>query len=208
MNFENTITNLDELLALHGEVSLVARNKQRSGLDAHCREFIAASPMLMLSTSSAAGWCDVTPRGDAPGFVQVLSANTLAIPERNGNNRLDSARNILENPRVGLIFLIPSVLETLRVNGQARLVQDQSLLESFAVGGKTPKFVIVIDTEEVYLQCGKAFKRSSLWQPETWTAAQTLTARGTMLADHAKSAGINQHDMQGLLETAYEERLY
>ena len=208
MNFENTITNLDELLALHGEVSLVARNKQHSSLDAHCQEFIAASPMFMLSTSSAAGLCDVTPRGDAPGFVQVLSANLLAIPERNGNNRLDSARNILENPQVGLIFLIPGVLETLRVNGRARLVQDKALLESFEVDGKTPKFVIVVDTQEVYLQCGKAFKRSSLWQPETWTAAKTLTARGVMLADHASSAGINQQDMQNLLETAYEQRLY
>jgi uncharacterized protein len=208
MDFENTITTLDELLELHSEVSTVARNKQRSSLDAHCREFIAASPMLMLSTSSATGLCDVTPRGDAPGFVRVLSDTVLALPERNGNNRLDSARNILENPQVGLIFLIPDVLETLRVNGHARLVQDKTLLESFAVNGKTPKFVVVIDTEEVYLQCGKAFKRSGLWQPETWTAAKTLTSRGVMLADHAKSAGINQHDMQDLLETAYEERLY
>ena len=137
MNFENTITSLEELIELHGEVSLAARHKQHSSLDAHCQEFIAASPMLMLSTSSATGLCDVTPRGDAPGFVRVLSANTLAIPERNGNNRLDSARNILENPQVGLIFLIPGVLETLRVNGRARLVQDKSLLESFAVNGKS-----------------------------------------------------------------------
>jgi uncharacterized protein len=208
MNFEQTIASLEELLALHGEVSLVARNKQRSGLDAHCQEFIAASPMLMLSTSSATGLCDVTPRGDAPGFVRVLSANTLAMPERNGNNRLDSARNILENPQVGLIFLIPGVLETLRVNGRARLVQDKSLLESFEVSGKIPKLAIVVDTQEVYLQCGKAFKRSALWQPESWTAAKTLTSRGVMLADHAKSAGINQDDMQSLLETAYKERLY
>jgi uncharacterized protein len=208
MNFEQTITSLEELLALHGEAHLVARNKQRSSLDVHCQEFIAASPMLLLSTSSAAGLCDVTPRGDALGFVRVLSNTVLAIPERNGNNRLDSARNILENPQVGLIFLIPGVLETLRVNGRACLVRDKSLLESFEVNGKLPKFVIVVDTEEVYLQCGKAFKRSNLWQPESWTAAQTLTSRGVMLADHASSAGINQQDMQALLETAYEERLY
>lgn len=208
MDFEQTITRLEELLALHGEVSPAARHKQRSSLDAHCREFIAASPMLMLSTTNAAGWCDVTPRGDAPGFVRVLSATTLAIPERNGNNRLDSARNILENPQVALIFLIPDVLETLRVNGRARLVQDKNLLESFEVNGKIPKFAIVVDTQEVYLQCGKAFKRSALWQPESWTAAKTLTSRGIMLADHAKSAGIEHQDMQTLLETAYKDRLY
>jgi uncharacterized protein len=208
MNFENTITNLEELLGLHSEVSLVARNKQRSSLDAHCQEFIAASPMLMLSTSSATGLCDVTPRGDAPGFVRVLSNTVLAIPERNGNNRLDSARNMLENSQVGLIFLIPGVLETLRVNGRARLVQDKTLLESFEVNGKLPKFAVVVDTQEVYLQCGKAFKRSNLWQPESWTAAQTLTPRGVMLADHASSAGIDQQDMQSLLEEAYKDRLY
>jgi uncharacterized protein len=161
-----------------------------------------------VSTSSAAGLCDVTPRGDAPGFARVLSDTVLAIPERKGNNRLDSARNILENPQVGLIFLIPNVLETLRVNGRARLVKDKSLLESFEVNGKLPKFAIVVDIQEVYLQCGKAFKRSGLWQPETWTAAKTLTAPATMLADHAKNAGINQQDMQEILETAYRERLY
>jgi uncharacterized protein len=208
MDFQNTISSLEELLAIHDEVHLVARNKQHSSLDAHCQEFIAASPMLLLSTSSAAGLCDVTPRGDAPGFVRVLSDSTLAIPERNGNNRLDSARNILENSQVGLIFLIPDVLETLRVNGRARLVRDKSLLESFEVNGKTPKFAVVVDTQEVYLQCGKAFKRSNLWQPESWTAAQTLTSRGVMLADHAKNAGVNQQDMQEILETAYKERLY
>jgi PPOX class probable FMN-dependent enzyme len=186
MDFENTITSLDELLAVHGEVSNVAQNKQRSGLDAHCREFIAASPMVLLSSANAAGWCDVTPRGDAPGFVRVLSDSMLAIPERSGNNRLDCARNILENPRVGLIFLIPGVLETLRVNGRARLVQDKTLLESFAVNAKTPKFAVVVHTEEVYLQCGKAFTRSGLWQTETWTAVKNLTSRGAMLADHTK----------------------
>jgi uncharacterized protein len=208
MNFEQTITSLEELLAFHDEAHLLARHKQSSSLDAHCREFIAASPMLLLATANAAGWCDVTPRGDAPGFVQVISDSMLAIPERSGNNRLDSARNILENPQVGLIFLIPGVLETLRVNGRARLVQDKSLLESFAVNSKTPRFAVVVDTQEVYIQCGKAFKRSKLWQPESWTAAKTLTSRGVMLADHAKSAGINRQDMQDLLETAYEEGLY
>jgi uncharacterized protein len=208
MDFQNTISSLEELLAIHDEVSLVARNKQISSLDRHCREFIAASPMLILSTSSAAGLCDVTPRGDAPGFVRVLSDSMLAIPERKGNNRLDSARNILENPRVGLIFLIPGVLETLRVNGRASLVQDSGLLESFTTNGKAPKFAVVVEVEEVFLQCGKAFKRSGLWQPETWTAAKTLTSRAKMLADHASSAGINEQDMQEILETAYRERLY
>lgn len=208
MDFQDTISTIKELLAIHAEVSVVARNKQISSLDLHCREFITASPMLFLSTSSAAGLCDITPRGDAPGFVRVLSDSMLAIPERNGNNRLDSARNILENPAVGLIFLIPEVLETLRVNGRARLVRDAALLESFMVNDKVPKFAVVVEVEEVFIQCGKAFKRSGLWQPETWTTAENLTSRAKMLADHAKSAGINEQDMQEVLETAYRERLY
>ena len=175
MDFQNPISSLTELLRLHNKVSGAARDKQLLSLDVHCQEFIAASPMLLLSTSNAAGLCDVSPRGDAPGFVQVLSDTVLAIPERLGNNRLDSARNILENPKVGLIFLIPDVLETLRVSGSAVLVRDPELLESFRVHQKIPKFVVVVRVEEAFLQCGKAFKRSGLWQPETWTSAQNLT---------------------------------
>ena len=205
MDFQNPISSLTELLRLHNKVSGAARDKQLLSLDVHCQEFIAASPMLLLSTSNAAGLCDVSPRGDAPGFVQVLSDTVLAIPERLGNNRLDSARNILENPKVGLIFLIPDVLETLRVSGSAGLVRDPELLEVFRVNQKIPKFVVVVHVEEAFLQCGKAFKRSGLWQPETWTTAQNLTSRAKMLADQTK---INEQELESTLESAYRERLY
>ena len=205
MDFQNPISSLTELLTLHNEVSGAARDKQLLSLDVYCQEFIAASPMLLLSTSNAAGLCDVSPRGDAPGFVQVLSDTMLAIPERLGNNRLDSARNILENPKVGLIFLIPDVLETLRVSGSAGLVRDPELLEVFRVNQKIPKFVVVVHVEEAFLQCGKAFKRSGLWQPETWTTAQNLTSRAKMLADQTK---INEQELESTLESAYRERLY
>ena len=205
MNFQNPISSLTELLTLHNEVSGAARDKQLLSLDVYCQEFIAASPMLLLSTSNAAGLCDVSPRGDAPGFVQVLSDTVLAIPERLGNNRLDSARNILENPKVGLIFLIPDVLETLRVSGSAGLVRDPELLEVFRVNQKIPKFVVVVHVEEAFLQCGKAFKRSGLWQPETWTTAQNLTSRAKMLADQTK---ISEQELESTLESAYRERLY
>ena len=205
MDFQNPISSLTELLTLHNEVSGAARDKQLLSLDVYCQEFIAASPMLLLSTSNAAGLCDVSPRGDAPGFVQVLSDTVLAIPERLGNNRLDSARNILENPKVGLIFLIPDVLETLRVSGSAGLVRDPELLEVFRVNQKIPKFMVVVHVEEAFLQCGKAFKRSGLWQPETWTTAQNLTSRAKMLADQTK---INEQELESTLESAYRERLY
>ena len=205
MDFQNPISSLTELLTLHNEVSGAARDKQLLSLDVYCQEFIAASPMLLLSTSNAAGLCDVSPRGDAPGFVQVLSDTVLAIPERLGNNRLDSARNILENPKVGLIFLIPDVLETLRVSGSAGLVRDPELLEVFRVNQKIPKFMVVVHVEEAFLQCGKAFKRSGLWQPETWTTAQNLTSRAKMLADQTK---ISEQELESTLESAYRERLY
>ena len=205
MDFQNPISSLTELLTLHNEVSGAARDKQLLSLDVYCQEFIVASPMLLLSTSNAAGLCDVSPRGDAPGFVQVLSDTVLAIPERLGNNRLDSARNILENPKVGLIFLIPDVLETLRVSGSAGLVRDPDLLEVFRVHQKIPKFVVVVHVEEAFLQCGKAFKRSGLWQPETWTTAQNLTSRAKMLADQTK---ISEQELESTLESAYRERLY
>lgn len=205
MDFQNPISSLTELLTLHNEVSGVARDKQLLSLDVYCQEFIAASPMLLLSTSNAVGLCDVSPRGDAPGSVQVLSETVLAIPERLGNNRLDSARNILENPKVGLIFLIPDVLETLRVSGSAVLVRDPELLESFRVNQKIPKFAVVVRVEEAFLQCGKAFKRSGLWQPETWTGAQNLTSRAKMLAGQTK---ISEQELESTLESAYRERLY
>jgi PPOX class probable FMN-dependent enzyme len=205
MDFQNPISSLTELLTLHNEVSGAARDKQLLSLDVYCQEFIAASPMLLLSTSNIAGLCDVSPRGDAPGFVQVLSDTMLAIPERLGNNRLDSARNILENPKVGLIFLIPDVLETLRVSGRAGLVRDPELLESFRVNQKIPKFAVVVHVEEAFLQCGKAFKRSGLWQPETWTSAQNLTSRAKMLAGQTK---ISEQELESTLESAYREHLY
>jgi uncharacterized protein len=205
MDFQAIISSLSELSSLHPQVSGAAKDKQISSLDAHCQEFIAASPMLFLSTSSAAGLCDISPRGDAPGFARVLSDRLLAIPERNGNNRLDSARNILEQPQVGLIFVIPDVLETLRVSGTAKLVRDPGLLESFAVNEKIPKFAVVVTVQEAFLQCGKAFKRSHLWEPKSWTLAAGLTSRAKMLSDQAK---VNELELEADLESAYRERLY
>ena len=132
-------------------------------LDRHCREFIERSPFLCIGTSGAGGRADVSPRGDPPGFVQVLDDNTLFIPDRPGNNRLDTMTNIIENPNVGLLFLVPGFDDTLRVNGRATIVRDEALAQAAVVNGKEPKVGIRVEVEEAFLHCAKAFKRSRLW---------------------------------------------
>ena len=137
-----------DLSALYPEPSGLAKAKQIDHLDQHCRRFIELSPFLCLGSAGAGGGTDVTPRGDPPGFVKVLDDKTLAIPDRPGNNRIDTIKNLLDHPQVGMIFFIPGISETLRVNGRARLSQDPALLQSMAVEGKLPKLAIVVHVEE------------------------------------------------------------
>ncbi len=174
----------EELRSLCGTPSVRAANKVISQLDCHCREFISKSPFLTLATSDSEGKCDVSPRGDAPGFVTVLDDHHLFIPERPGNKRLDSAQNILGNPGVGVLFMIPGLGETLRVNGQAFICRDRELLEENAVNGRSPLFGIVVKAEECYIHCAKAFIRSGLWNPESWSSKELLPSAPQMLADH------------------------
>lgn len=152
--------------------------KQRAALDAHCREFIAHSPFLVLGTVG-----DVTPKGDHPGFVRVLDDATLLIPDRAGNNRIDSFRNIVANPAAAAIFFVPGVNETLRVNGRAEITVDAALLAPSALNGKAPKAGYLLHVEEVFLQCAKALVRAQLWQPETWRDASAMTPPRRMLAE-------------------------
>ena len=158
--FRNTVSTEAELRQLVGEPSALALAKELGTLDVHCRAFIAHSPFLLLATSGATGRCDVSPKGDAPGFVQVLDERHLLIPDRPGNKRLDGMRNLLDNPHVGLIFLIPGVEETLRVNGRAWIVRDADLLERCEARGKVPALGIGVEVEEAFIHCAKAFKRS------------------------------------------------
>ncbi|HEV8144307.1 MAG TPA: pyridoxamine 5'-phosphate oxidase family protein, partial [Methylomirabilota bacterium] len=180
MKFTDTVTDLAELRALVGEPSELARKKQLDHLDAHCRAFIAHAPFLLLGTADATGRCDVSPKGDAPGFVQVLDDHHLVIPDRPGNKRIDGMRNILENPHVGVIFLVPNKEETLRVNGRAAITRDPELLARMEVGGKRPLLAIGVEVEEVFMHCAKAFKRGSLWQPEKWPDITTMATAACM----------------------------
>jgi uncharacterized protein len=186
--FRHVVTSLDELRAIVGEPSDIARRKQIAALDGTCREFIARSPFLLMATTDAAGHCDVSPKGDAPGFVLVLDDTHLVIPDRPGNNRTDGLTNIIENPHVGLIFLVPGRGDTLRVNGRAAIVRDEEILSRAAMHGKLPKVGIGVEVEEAFLHCPKAFLRSSLWDPSTWADPQKLPSFAQMLWDQVPNA--------------------
>jgi PPOX class probable FMN-dependent enzyme len=172
--FTHVVTSERELRELLGHPTERAVKKDLGRLDEHARAFIARAPFLLLATANAAGRCDVSPKGDAPGFVRVLDDRHLAVPDRPGNKRIDGMRNLLENPHVGLIFLVPGKEDTLRVNGRAWIVRDEALLASLAAMGKRPELAIGVEVEECYLHCPKAFRRSRLWEPDSWTGAREL----------------------------------
>jgi PPOX class probable FMN-dependent enzyme len=206
--FADVVTSEAELRAIVGEPSEVARRKQIAVLDRHCRDFIARSPFLLLATSDAAGRCDVSPKGDAAGFVLVLDERRLVIPDRPGNRRLDGMRNILANPHVGLIFLVPRRGETLRVNGRAWVVRDEELLDRLAARGKRPGLAIGVEVEEVFMHCAKAFVRSRLWEPAHWPDLDGLSCAAQMLLDHARPDGMTLEQMERRLQHGYETQLY
>lgn len=203
---ENTITSVEALYTLYKQPHERAEQKEIHKLDAHCRRFIALSPYVILGTSGNDGTADASPRGDAPGFVQVLDDNTVLIPDRPGNNRLDSMRNIVENPAVGLLFLLPGVRETLRINGDATITTDPALLEAQAVKGKLPTSIIRIDVKSAYMHCGKSIIRSRLWDPASQEASEGFPSLGKILADQID--GLNARDTDENLEEAYKSRLY
>lgn len=169
--FQDLVQSEAELRTLVGEPSVRARLKQLAELDAHCRAFIARAPFVLVATADAAGRCDVSPKGDAPGFVRVLDDRHLLVPDRPGNRRLDGMRNILANPHVGLLFIVPGREDTLRVNGRAWVTRDATLLADCAVDGKVPPLGIGVEVEECFLHCARSFKRARLWQPGAWDAA-------------------------------------
>jgi uncharacterized protein len=167
-----------ELRALLGEPAAIVRAKVADRLNELTRRFVDLSPFVLLATSAPDGTCDVSPRGDPPGFVRVLDERTLLLPDRPGNKLADSLRNVLRNPHVGLLFLVPGVGDTLRVNGRATLVTDEDLLAPCAVEGKVPKLGLRIEVDEVFTHCSKAFLRARLWDPETFVDRSELPSSG------------------------------
>ncbi len=177
----STITTLEELEAIYGVPGETSTVKEVSSLTAEYRTLIEASPFAVLATSGPEG-LDCSPRGDLPGFVRVVNDKTLMLPDRRGNNRVDSLRNIVRDPRTALLFLLPGIGTTLRVNGQAHLSVDRATLESFTVDGKVPRSVIVLIIDSVYFQCARAIVRSQLWNPDKHIDAKTLPTPGDVLA--------------------------
>jgi PPOX class probable FMN-dependent enzyme len=181
--------------------------KELKRLDGHCRSFIARSPFVLIGSSDGGGNADVTPKGDKPGFAAVLDENTIAIPDRPGNNRLDTLENIIANPSVGLLFLIPGMNETLRVNGDARITTDAALRERLAVEGKPPLSVVVVTVKAAYMHCAKAFMRSELWKPESWPDRAALPTLGQILRDQlAIDETAEQADRR--LDEAYKQTMW
>ncbi|MGI9590872.1 MAG: MSMEG_1061 family FMN-dependent PPOX-type flavoprotein [Myxococcota bacterium] len=178
---DHCIENVDALRALVGELAPGVGLKLQDALDEFASDFIARSPFLVLSTSDSQGRLDASPKGDAPGFVQVEDEHTLVIPDRLGNRLVFGHLNILENPRVGVLFLIPGTNETLRVNGRAELTQDPALLERLAARGRPAVLAIRVHVEEAFFPCAKAFLRSELWKPDTWPERRKISF-GRMLA--------------------------
>jgi uncharacterized protein len=206
--FKHAVTTEGELRELMGSPSERAIKKDVAVLDEHCRAFIAHSPFLLMATSSTTGRCDVSPKGDAPGFVRVLDDRHLVIPDRPGNKRLDGMRNLLQNPHVGTIFLIPGREETLRVNGRAAIIRDAEILESLTVQGKRPLVAIGVEVEECFFHCPKAFRRSSLWDPERWLDRAALPSMARVLFDQVRPAGktlveYERESEEGLKRTLY-----
>ena len=190
----NLITSMDQLRALYGDPTDVSIAKEIDHVSDHYRAFIEAAPFFALATVGPEG-LDCSPRGDAPGFVRVAAPKTLLVPDRRGNNRIDSLRNIMRDPRVALMFLIPGIGETIRVDGRATLSIDPELLVSFVVNGKTPQCVIVVSVEHVFYQCTKAIVRSHLWDPARHVDRKTLPTAGTILAGvTAGRLGGAEHD--------------
>ena len=175
------ISSIEQLEHLAGPVGEASIKKEVPFVHPHYRALIEASPFALLATSGADG-LDVSPRGDEPGFVVVEDERTLLLPERRGNNRIDSLRNIVGDPRVALLFLVPGLGETLRVNGRARIVTDPALLARFTVQGKAPVCVLAISVEAVFFQCARAILRSRLWDPASAVRAVALPTAGSMLA--------------------------
>jgi uncharacterized protein len=208
--FEHVVSSIDELRAIVAAPAPDARTllKERTTLDAHCRAFIARSPLLVIATADARGRCDVSPKGDAPGFVHVLDEHRLAIPDRPGNRRLDGMQNLLSNPHVGLIFLVPGREETLRVNGRAWITRDPEILRRSAVQGKTPLLAIGVEVEQCFFHCAKAFLRAHIWAHDSWPARDSLPSFACMLFDQIQPAGATVEDYERDIAEGDATRLY
>ena len=196
------------LLSSYAPVSKTAAIKDIGRIDPHMRRFIELSPLCLVSTAGAAGQQDVTPRGDPPGSFKVIDEHTVAFADRPGNNRLDTLRNLVENPEIALIFLIPGITETVRLAGTARLSLDADLLAALAVQGKTPKCAVVVQVRQAYLHCAKALLRARLWDDDYRQAKGTFPSISRMVGDQVGLSEAEKAEREAATERAYKEGLW
>jgi uncharacterized protein len=206
----STTTLSDErtLRVLYESPMELAILKQFDRLDAHCRNFIAQSPFAVIGSARAGSGTDVSPRGDAPGFVRVLDDHTIAIPDRPGNNRLDTMSNIVANAEVALLFFISGIDETLRVNGTARVSREPALLSAAAIKGREPRVVILVTVREAFLHCGKALKRSRLWQDDYRLDRWSFPSLGRMIVEQTKPSHVTVEQAETFIADDYVTGLY
>jgi uncharacterized protein len=205
--FRDVVTSEEQLRAVLGAATERSIAKVVRVIDDYARSFIAHAPFVFVASAGADGMLEISPKGDAAGFVKVLDEKTIAIPDRPGNRRLDTYRNVLKNPNVGLIFVIPSVTYTLRMAGQAIIVRDAELRETMAVNGKLPEHVLVVAISHVLSHCPKCMVRSSLWRPEAWPDTSDLPSFAEMLVAHARLAETVE-EMQTVIDQGNRDRLY
>lgn len=186
--FGNFITSVDELEAVSGPTMPQAVDKEIPALDDICREFISRSPFCFLATASPSGHLDLSPKGDPAGFVKVINESLLAIPDRPGNRRMDSFHNLLQDPRIGLLFFVPGRGETLRVRGEAKITKDADLLNAMAVNGRDPALALLVHVKSAFMHCPKCVFRSGLWQPDKWPDTAGLADMNEAMVKHAKIA--------------------
>ncbi len=196
-----------ELRSIYKPAYENALRKELHQLDFHARNFLSRCPFVLIGSQDSKGNADVTPRGDRPGFVRVLDDTTIAIPDRPGNNRLDTFENIIENPAVGLLFVIPGMNEAMRMFGEARLTVDDDLREQMAVDGKPALSVLVVRIRSHYMHCAKAFMRSQLWAPETWAPRSDMPTLGQIVRDQMALSESSEEVDAGLAE-AYRVSLW
>jgi uncharacterized protein len=204
--FADVIGSPEEVAALYGPPVDAVVSKIVDHLDGHCRDFIARSPFVLVATADEGGNCDVSPKGGGPGFVAVLDENRLAIPDAPGNRLVYSLRNVIASGRAGLLFLIPGMEETLRVNGRACLTRDPAVLELLGREDKAPKVAVGVQVEEAFLHCAKAFKRSALWRPDEWPDRAGLASAAQIWRDHM-ALDMSTQDVQDFVDDDYTNNL-
>lgn len=208
--FHDVVSTVDELRSLYRQPGDGAVRKEIDHLDDNCRSFIAHSPLVLVGTSSGVdGSCDVSPKGGPPGFVRVLDSGRLALPDLSGNNRLDSFSNLLTNPAIGLLFVIPGLDETLRVNGRAWIVRDDDVLDACELpGGLRPRAAVGVAVSSAYIHCAKAFRRGAVWAPGEWPDRSDMPTVGCMLKDHLAEESLSGELIDAGLEAGYAKTMW